>query len=185
MNTNKKSLGLTEKIVLLHKQFKKQKLPHAFGGALALAWCTGQARGTIDIDVNIFVGTDELDKVLEALPADIEKKTTTVRQLKKDGQARFWWENSPVDIFLDTTNFHIEVKNRIILENFAGEPIPFLSCQDLAVFKAFFNRTKDWADLEAMMEAGTIDTRQLTGVLSEFLGADDERISRIKTLKSK
>ena len=31
------------------------RIPHAFGGALALAWCTQRARGTIDIDVNVFV----------------------------------------------------------------------------------------------------------------------------------
>ncbi len=31
--------------------------------------------------------------------------------------------------------------------------LPFLSCPDLAVFKVFFNRTKDWADLEAMHDA--------------------------------
>ena len=60
--------------------------------------------------------------------------------------------------------------------------LPFLSCPDLAVFKAFFNRTKDWADLEAMRDAGTLDTRHVTGVLVEYLGADDERVAQLQAL---
>ena len=41
---------LVERIVALHLALVKARLPHAFGGALALAWCTERARGTIDID---------------------------------------------------------------------------------------------------------------------------------------
>ena len=47
--------GLPAKIVALHRALERAQLPHAFGGALALAWCTQRARGTIDIDVNVFV----------------------------------------------------------------------------------------------------------------------------------
>src|SRR5437773_11210415 len=49
--------GLADKILAIHDAFDAVRLPHAFGGALALAWCTERARGTIDIDVNIFVVT--------------------------------------------------------------------------------------------------------------------------------
>ena len=41
--------------------------------------------------------------------------------------------------------------------------------QDLAVFKAFFNRTKDWADIEAMIEAGSLDGDRVVGVLVRYL----------------
>lgn len=44
-----------------------------------------------------------------------------------------------------------------------------LSCADLAVFKAFFNRTKDWADLEEMRSAGTLD---VDGVIGVGVGTD-------------
>jgi hypothetical protein len=46
---------LVGKIVELHAQLTNQDIPHAFGGALALAWCTERARGTIDIDVNLLI----------------------------------------------------------------------------------------------------------------------------------
>ena len=60
--------------------------------------------------------------------------------------------------------------------------MPFLSCTDLAVFKAFFNRTRDWADLEEMAEVGTLDIDRLIGVLVRTLGANDDRIERLRSL---
>ena len=40
---------------------------------------------------------------------------------------------------------------------FATGFIPVLDCTDLAVFKAFFARTRDWADIETMAETGSVD----------------------------
>lgn len=176
-------MTLVEKIVALHRALAKASLPHAFGGALALAWCTEQARGTNDIDLNVFVDADELDAVLAALPRGVDVTTKDKQQLRRDGQARLWWENTPVDMFLNTTPFHDEVETRVVAEGFGGEQVPFLSCRDLAVFKAFFNRTRDWADLEAMRDAGTLDVAAVLGVLAEYLGGDDERVARLRDLR--
>ncbi|MHB1138895.1 MAG: hypothetical protein ACYC2O_08050, partial [Microthrixaceae bacterium] len=60
--------------------------------------------------------------------------------------------------------------------------VPFLACTDLAVFKAFFDRTKDWADLEEMVAAGTLDVDRVVGVLVRYLGADDDRVARLLAL---
>ena len=68
------------------------------------------------------------------------------------------------------------------MELFAGRFVPFLSCADLAVFKAFFNRTKDWADLEEMRAAGTLDLDRVVGVLTRYLGPTDERVERLRKL---
>jgi hypothetical protein len=103
--------------------------------------------------------------------------------LTRDGQARLWWETTPVDLFLNTTDFHERVATRVRWEPFAGTELPFIGCEDLAVFKAFFNRTKDWADLEAMYEAGTLDVAAVAGVLASFLGGEDERIARLLALR--
>ena len=175
--------SLADKIVELHRQLDASGLPHAFGGALALAWCTERARGTIDIDLNVFVGAGELDRVLEALPIQVRWGDDEEALLRRDGQARLWWDGTPVDLFLDTTDFHRRVAQRFRVEPFAGEEVPFLSCRDLAVFKAFFDRTKDWADLEEMAGAGTLDVDVVIGVLVEFLGATDPRIERLRSLR--
>ncbi len=88
----------------------------------------------------------------------------------------------PVDVFLNTTPFHADVAVRSRRQQFNGADVPFLSCTDLAVFKAFFNRTKDWADLEEMAVAGTLDRQRVVGVLAEYLGLDDPRVGRVLAL---
>jgi hypothetical protein len=173
---------LAEQIVAVHRSLDEAGIPHAFGGALALAWCTQQARGTIDIDVNVFVPPDRAAIVLAALPGAVTWTEADLTTLARDGQVRVWWDETPVDVFASTSTFHDELAGRVRIEAFAGDHLPFLDCRDLAVFKAFFNRTKDWADLEAMAEAGHLDVDAVVGVLARHLGADDERIGRLLTL---
>ena len=95
---------------------------------------------------------------------------------------RLWWDQTPIDLFLNTTRLHDAAAGRARWESFAGRSIPFLSCQDIAVFKALFNRTKDRADLEEMYAAGTLDISSVTAVLVEYLGASDKRIERLKAV---
>ena len=175
-------MRLVERIVELHERLAAAELPHAFGGALALAWCTQRARGTIDIDVNVFVPVGRLDEVLTAIMPPVACAAAERDQLERDGQARLWWDATPVDLFLNTTPFHVAVGERIREEPFGGTTVPFVGCSDLAVFKAFFDRTKDWADLEEMHAAGTLDADRVVGVLVRYLGPDDPRITRLVTL---
>jgi hypothetical protein len=175
-------VGIPEKMLAIHEHLRRAGIDHAFGGALALAWCTRQARGTIDLDLNVFVKPDRTDEMLAALPSDVIATANERALLKTDGQARLWWSSTPVDVFLNTTDYHERVATRVRWEPFAGADLPFLACEDLAVFKAFFNRSKDWADLEAMRDAGSLDVAAVTGVLATFLGGDDERIARLLSL---
>jgi hypothetical protein len=174
---------LVEKIVAILRSLDAAGFGHAFGGALALAWCTQRARGTIDIDVNIFLPPDEAARALGALPEGVRVAPPDRRLVERDGQARLWWEGTPVDVFLNTTGFHDQVSTRCRRERFSGEELPFLACGDLAVFKAFFNRSRDWVDLEEMHDAGTLDIEGVGTVLAEYLGPDDERISRLRSWK--
>lgn len=174
--------GLPDKIVEVHRALQRAGIAHAFGGALALAWCTERARGTIDIDINVFAGVDQVGALLDALPDGVTWADDDRRLLERDGQVRIWWDTTPLDIFMNTTQFHEQAAGRARSEPFAGVDVPFLSCADVAVFKAFFNRTKDWADLEEMQAAGTLDVDRVVGVLVRYLGADDERITRLLAL---
>lgn len=175
--------SLAEKIIAIHKALATDAIPHAFGGALALAWCTRRARGTVDIDINIFVDASRSEEVFNTLPCAIVWQARDLKAVNKDGQVRLWWDNTPVDIFLNTTDFHKQASERLRWESFAGTDVPFLSCRDLAVFKAFFNRSRDWADLEEMQAAGTLNIDHVLGPLVRFLGGDDERIERLRALK--
>jgi hypothetical protein len=175
-------VSVPDKMVALHDALTAAEVAHAFGGALALAWCTRQARGTIDIDLNLFVAPRERDPVLAALPAPIAVTEAHRTAIDRDGQVRLFWDENPVDLFFNTTPYHEEVADRVRWEPFVGRELPFLACQDLAVFKVFFDRTKDWADLEAMHEAGTLDVEHVLGVVVRYLGSDEERIERLRRI---
>lgn len=175
-------MSLPERIVAVHEALSAASIPHAFGGALALAWCTQQARGTVDIDVNVFVAPSRARDVVRALPEGVAWSEVDLAAIARDGQVRLWWERTPVDLFFNTTDFHERAAARCRREPFLGRDLPFLSCRDLAVFKAFFNRTRDWADLEAMHDAGTLDVDGTAGVLVRLLGTDDERVARLLAL---
>ncbi len=173
---------LVERIAALHRALDAAGVPHAFGGALALAWCTERARGTIDIDVNIFVAHEQAATVLGALPSQVRITKANRADIARDGQTRLWWDTTPVDVFFNTTEFHDAAARRAHRQHFAGTRMPFLSCRDLAVFKAFFNRTKDWADLEEMLAARVLDVDTVLGTLVRYLGGDDERVARLRAL---
>jgi len=174
--------GLPRKIVAVHRALDAAGLAHAFGGALALAWCTERARGTIDIDVNVFAPASRAAEVVAALPRGVDTTPAQLDALARDGQVRLFWDTTPVDLFLDTTEFHEQAAVRARWEDFGGEQLPFLACSDLAVFKAFFDRTKDWADLEEMVAVGTLDVDRVLGVLVRYLGPDDHRVARLAAL---
>jgi hypothetical protein len=174
---------ILDAIVELHDGLDKAGIRHAFGGAFALLWCTGEPRTTVDIDLNIFASPAETPRVLDALPAEIVPTDQDVSQLTTDGQCRLMFDGIPVDIFLDTTGFHDDLQLHVAEHQLVNRGLPFLGCNDLAVFKAFFNRRKDWADIEEMIRAGRLDVPYVTGILSEYLGPGDERIRQLHTIR--
>mgnify|MGYP003465533158 FL=1 len=172
------TLSLAARIVALHDGFSAGALPHAFGGALALAYCTLDPRATQDIDVNVFVGTDRLVDVLAAVPDGVVATGAARRQLARDGQARLRWDETPVDVFLSNHPFHEAAATRCRRVPFgAVDGLPVLACEDLAVFKAFFARPKDAVDLTAMVEAEAIDAPHLLAVVADLLGADHPSVA--------
>jgi len=166
------ALALSKRVVVLHRALDGAGLPHAFGGALALAFCTLEPRATKDIDVNVFVGPGRLDEVVRALPDAIEVSKPQRASLRRDGQVRLWWDETPVDVFLSNHPFHgrAELGRRFV--PFAGlNELPVLACADLAVFKAFYARPKDVVDVATMAVAGAIDTKEVQAVVRGLLGS--------------
>jgi hypothetical protein len=173
---------LVDRLLAVHHALDSARLPHAFGGAIALAYCTEEPRGTRDIDVNVFVDAIRAPEVLRSLPAGVAVTDRDVEAASSDGQVRVWWDETPVDVFLDVHDFHHEVAAGARIVPFSGTEIPVLGCVELVVFKAFFSRTKDWADIEAILDAGTIDVTPALGWLVRLLGADHESTKRLAAL---
>lgn len=175
-------MNLTERIVAIHESLKIGRVPHAFGGALALAWCTARPRATIDIDVNLFVSKADSASALKALPEGISVSSASRRAIVRDGQARLRWDATPIDVFFSTTSFHDAAEQRVHSRHFGGSWIPFLACRDLAVFKAYFDRSQDWVDLQNMAASRTIDVTVVADTLARYVGADDSRVLRLRRM---
>ena len=174
--------GLVDTIVALETALAGAQVPHAFGGALALAFHIEEPRGTRDIDVNVFLAPDQVDAVFAALPDGVTHGSADERRVRRDGQVRLFWDDTPIDLFFTTHAFHDAAEIHVDRVPFAGVTIPVLGATELVVFKAFFDRTKDWADIEAIAEAGTADLHAAIGWLVDLLGGDDPRVERLRGL---
>jgi hypothetical protein len=170
---------LAERLLALHHALHAAGLPHAFGGAIALAYATLEPRGTRDLDVNVFVPAAQAAAVVAALPEGVTVGATEAEALRADGQARLWWDDVPVDVFLDYAPIHAAAARHRRLVPFEGEDVPVLGPIELAVFKAMFDRTKDWADIEAMVAAGALDVASARRELVAMVGPDDARVRRL------
>jgi hypothetical protein len=174
---------ILDAVVELHDGLDAAGIHHAFGGAFALLWCTGEPRTTVDIDLNVFAPPTEAQQVLDALPEEIVATGEQAATLMTVGQCRLMFDGIPIDIFLDTTPFHDDLRLHVSEHQLANRRLPFLGCNDLAVFKAFFSRRKDWADIEEMLRAGRLDVPYVAGVLSEYLGPEDDRIRELHAIR--
>jgi hypothetical protein len=170
---------LPDKLVELHRGLARRRLPYAFGGAIALAYWTLDPRGTSDIDVNVFVPAADAGRALSALPDAVEQPPGTEAAIARDGQVRLWWDETPIDLFFDYDPVHQDAARHRREVQFAGTRIPVLGPTELAVFKVMFDRTRDWADVEAMLAAGTLDVDAVEQTLRTMLAADDERFARL------
>jgi hypothetical protein len=173
---------LVEMVLAIDAALRSARVPHAFGGALALAFHIDEPRGTRDIDLNCFVPATRARTVFESLPAAIAWSAEDVATVERDGQVRVFWNDTPVDLFFSTHPFHEHAAANAEDVPFDGTTIRILSATDLAVFKAFFDRTRDWADIEAMVDAGTVELHEVIGWIVDLIGAGDRRVDRLTSL---
>ncbi len=173
---------LVEKLFSIHDALTEAGLAHAFGGAIALAYCTEEPRGTRDLDVNIFVNASEAESVLKSLPRGVRVRKKDVNKVRRDGQARLDWEGTPIDVFLNNVPLHDAVAGAVVWVQLEGRDIPVLDCASLVIFKAFFDRTKDWADIEAIAIATPEDIEGAAATIAELVDEDDPAVEKLGAL---
>ena len=174
--------SLVEKIVAMAEALETAHIPYAFGGALALAYSTEDPRGTRDIDVNAFVPAEQAARVLAALPPGVRVPRGTAEIVAAEGQVRLWWDDTPVDLFLDYAPLHAQAARGRCLVPFAGGQISVLGPVELVLFKALFDRPKDWVDIDTVLQAGAVDGDAVSDGLRQLLGPDDPRVTRWTSL---
>ena len=173
-------MTLAQRLLAIHQALEAGGFEHAFGGAIALAYWTLDPRGTSDIDVNVFAAAEHAEPALAALPSAIDHDEGTVEAIARDGQIRLWWDETPIDLFFDNVPLHVSAARNRRIVPFAGQEIPVLGPIELAVFKAMYDRTRDWADIEAMLTAGTLDVDSVREQIIAMVGPRDPRIARLE-----
>jgi hypothetical protein len=173
---------LAQRLLEIHDALTAAGLPHAFGGAIALAYCTEEPRGTRDLDVNVFVHPDHAKDVFAALPAGVATSAGELQTAEEEGQVRLWWQDTPIDIFLNVHPFHEEVAKGVRQVPFSGRVVPVVGCTSLAVFKSLLSRTKDWADIEEMVQAGALDVPAAVAFVQQIAGTDHPSLARMSAL---
>ena len=154
-------------------------VPYAIGGAIAYGYY-GAARGTKDVDVNLFVSPDQSRPALEALSAagvrlDVEQ---SIRRGQERGDAVGHFGLVRVDLFFNSIELHERAAARTRTVLLLGRPLQILSPEDTVILKAFFNRGKDWVDIERLLarQTGALDRAEIRRWLVEGVGEDDERL---------
>ena len=158
--------------------------PHAFGGALALAYYA-EPRATIDIDLNVFVPPERFSEVagpLVALGADADAPSVAAL-VTRDGQARVMWDRTPIDLFFSYDPFHDAAASASHRVPFADATIPILAADHLIVCKVVFNRPKDWVDIDSVLAArAVLDSAEVLRWVARIAGDEDPRYNRIAAL---
>jgi len=104
-------LNAFELATLLARALDKASIPYAIGGAIALgAW--SDPRGTLDVDINLFVGRGELDTALDVLVAEgVEIDREAAHRAEAEGEViAGHYEGMRVDLFTPSIPFSWEAK---------------------------------------------------------------------------
>jgi hypothetical protein len=173
---------LVNKLFAIHDALTAAGLAHAFGGAIALAYCTEEPRGTRDLDLNIFSDSSRAETALAALPDGVSVSKGDIDAVLREGQTRLWWDDTPIDVFLNNHPFHDAVAGGVTWVRLESREIPVLDCASLVVFKALFNRSRDWADIEAVSERAPGDVHKAATTIEDMLGSDAPIYRRLVSL---
>ena len=177
-----KDLSLAQRIIKIDGALAT--IPHAFGGAIALAYYA-EPRATIDIDLNVFVPVAEFPAVAAALaPLGVATDDPdVVRLVHCDGQVRVLWESTPIDLFFSYDRFHEAAGRARRVVPFGKSTIPILAVEHLIVCKVIFDRSRDWVDIEAIAALKTpIDAAEVLRWVGRIAGDDDPGFNRIASL---
>lgn len=176
-----------ERAVDVYERLTRAGIDCAIGGALALGYHIDDPRGTQDIDLNVSLPAERAREALSCLPPDVPWDEDTVAHIERDDQVRIMWPIEgefpmPLDLFFAVCPLHDRVRERSVEVPMYGGTVRILSATDLTIFKALFARSKDWPDIEAMLDAhdSSVDLDEAIRWVSEIVGEDDARVARLQ-----
>ncbi len=166
-------------------RLEEDGLEYAIGGALALtAWAI--PRDTHDVDISVFASEPELPRVIDALERAgvMLDRVDAAKSVSRIGMFTGRAGRTLVDVFMSTHPHFLEMQRRRRRLSYpSGDPLWFLSAEDLCVMKLIYGRTKDIADLERMFPALTLDLSYVRTWLLKMVPDGDRRVSLLDDLE--
>ncbi len=153
---------------------------YALGGALALGYW-GQPRGTVDVDLTLFVSCDrptECIWLLQEIGCNVSAAEAAA-SLRAHGFCRATFGQLRVDVFLPIIAFYEAARARRKRVRLGDQPVMIWDAESLAVFKMMFFRRKDVADVEQILRAQGrhFDRVWVREQLTEICGPGDPRLA--------
>ena len=160
-------------------------IDHAVGGALALGFYA-EPRGTLDVDLNVFVDADEPGEALDALSAGgiVVDRDRAAATIASRGDLFLRHRGCRLDLFFNSIPLHASVARRTREVRLLGARVPILAPEDLIVLKLLFHRHKDVVDIERIVAAmgADLDWPYVRHWLIECVGKDDARMDTLNAL---
>lgn len=173
---------LAGKLFAVHDALERAGIPHAVGGAINLVFCAERPRDTSDLDMNIFLGVDQAERVLGALPDAIAREDRDLATIAERGQVRLWWGETSVDLFFNNLPVHEEIARNRQTALLEEREIPIVDPASLVTFKAMFDRPADWLDIENIMALDRDPVEFAARRVAGLMGEDDPITARLNAL---
>lgn len=141
----------------------------------------GLPRGTIDVDVTIFLSPDDPSKciwLLQELGCKFSQ-TEAAKSFGEHGFCRVKFSALDVDVFLPIVPFYEAARARRRCVELGDKRIMIWDAESLAVFKMMFFRRKDMADVEQILrtQGPQFDRVWVREQIIEMYGIRDSRLS--------
>ncbi len=162
LNAGRPATPSTSEVLAVHRALAQAGIPHAVGGAIALAHYAAP-RPTPDIDVNVFV--------------------PPTRRPEVDAALAHLAHRDQVHLFFSEDALHEVMPVWVREVPFAGETIPLVAPEHLIVRKAMLGRPKDWLDIEAILTATeSLDLAEIESWATRLAAPDDPRVTKLHQL---
>ncbi|MCA9051033.1 MAG: hypothetical protein KDA89_19995 [Planctomycetaceae bacterium] len=159
---------------------EERGIEYAIGGALALGFW-GEPRGTLDVDVTLFVSPAQpanCAELLLELGCDFDP-VTVLDSLTEHGYCKVKNQETVIDVFWPIVDFYDAARSRRQLVRLGDRRIWIWDAESLVVFKMMFFRRKDLADVEQILRqrGALLDRDWIKAQLIKLYGLRDPRIS--------
>ncbi len=158
---------------------------YALGGAIALGFWA-EARGTLDVDVTLYLSLDDPAgclQLLEKIGCEVDRDRA-LDMLREHSFCQVRLLGIRLDVFLPMSSFYAAAKARRREVPIGNRRAYIWDAETLCVFKMMFFRQKDFVDVESILRSqGTLlDREWIEKSLHDLYGSRDPRLTRWREL---